>query len=402
MGSGPKCIRLRAANLAPLMLATLIGVYMITTGFAFAVVSPILAPMAGSFGVSVGTAAYVSTLYFIGSLAMSMPAGLMLDRWGTRRAGVLGLALIMLGWSVSFFAGSLLVLLMGRLAVGMGAVALAIASAASIQQWFKPEESALPISLWAASLPIGVAWGEVLAGVTLERFGWREDFLIGMAFAAAGLVVYAASVRPGPYRSSRGASDESERQRLADVFRSTDVWKFSVAVFLESIPFMAVTTFWVTWLMRNGGISSLVIASSLASALGAAGIIGTLLSGYASNRMGRRKPLFVAPSMAFGLILLALVWARGLAEMAAISLAVGIASYMPTAMMFVIPGQLVPARFTGTALGMALTFNTLAGVVAPVIVGYMYSQGNALLFPAILMFACASSGAAIAQTMKIK
>ncbi|WP_449463125.1 MFS transporter [Tardisphaera miroshnichenkoae] len=394
---------MRAANLAPLMLVTLIGVYMITTGFAFAVVAPILTPLSSSFKVSVATAAYISTFYFIGSLTMSMPAGLVLDRWGIRKAGVLGLALFLLGWIASFFAQSLLILLIGRLVVGMGAVALAIASAAAIQQWFKPEESAFPIGLWAASLPIGVAWGEVLAGIALQRYGWREDFLIGTAFAIAGLITYAAVIKPGPYQPLQNAhSEENKKQRLGDVFRSADVWKFSVAVFLESIPFMAVTTFWVTWLMKNGGISSLVLASSLASAVGAAGIFGTLLSGYVSSRIGKKKPLFVVPALAFGAALLGLVWARGLAQMAVISVAVGLTSYMPTAMMFAIPGQLVPARFAGTALGMALFFNTLAGVVGPIFIGYVYMQGDALLPPALSMFACASLGALIAQTMKTK
>ncbi|MFQ1020456.1 MFS transporter [Tardisphaera saccharovorans] len=392
---------MRAVSLAPIMLVTLIGVYMITTGFAFAIVAPVLTPLAGAFRTGVATAAYISTFYFLGSLFMSMPAGLILDRWGPRKAGVLGLLLFAIGWSTSYFARSLPILLLGRLAVGMGAVALAIASAASIQQWFKPEESAFPIGLWAASLPIGIAWGEVLAGIMLERYGWREDFMIGLVFSLTGLAIYGAVVRPGPYGSPSDAqaSGKDEGHGLEGVLRSVNVWKFGVAVLFESIPFMAVTTFWVTWLVKNGSISSLVLASSLASALGAAGIFGTLLAGYLSNRTGKRKPLFVVPSLAFGVALLGLIWTRGVDQMAAMSLIVGFTSYMPTTMMFAIPGQLVPARYAGAALGIALAFNTLAGVIGPIIVGYAYLIKEALVIPAFGMFACASVGAAIAQTV---
>ncbi|MGC8636180.1 MAG: hypothetical protein ACP5T5_04030 [Thermoprotei archaeon] len=107
---------MRAVSLAPIMLVTLIGVYMITTGFAFAIVAPVLTPLAGAFRTGVATAAYISTFYFLGSLLMSMPAGLTLDRWGPRKAGVLdyfflrsaGARVILPGRSQFFFSeGSL-------------------------------------------------------------------------------------------------------------------------------------------------------------------------------------------------------------------------------------------------------------------------------------------------------
>ncbi len=326
---------------------------------------------------------------------------------GDKKAGILALALLVLGWLAAYVAPSFDVMLIGRLIIGMGGITMGVMGAAAVVQWFNPKNLMFPMGLWAAGLPLGIAWGEVLAGVVISSFAWRASMLTGLIISVICLVIVATVIKSGPFSSGAKPAEKSKKAPAKNggawsVFKNIEVWKFNFALFLGFIPFMAVTTYWVTWLMVNKAISSVVVASSITSVVGIAGIFGAIAAGYIAAMIRRSKPMYVIPAIIFGLALLGFVWAQGIAIIVLLSLVVGLASYMLATMMFAIPPQLVLPKLTGTALGVAVVFFNLAGVFGPIIIGDAYASSETLLIPGVIMFVCLVAAAILAQSMKIK
>ncbi|MEM3428544.1 MAG: MFS transporter [Thermoplasmatales archaeon] len=194
------------------VLAAVIVAFMGAYGFAFAVISPVLMPLAKAFNISIPTAAYISTFMFIGAAIMSIPVGLIVDRWGIKKAGILALVLLVLGWLTTYVAPSFDAVLAGRVIIGMGGITMGVMGAAAVVQWFNPKDLMLPMGLWAAGLPLGIAWGEVLAGVVISSFAWRASMLTGFIIGVIGLVVVAAIVRPGPFSPGARPAERSKKE----------------------------------------------------------------------------------------------------------------------------------------------------------------------------------------------
>lgn len=384
------------------ILAGVILAFMGSYGFAFAVISPVLVPLAQAFNVNITTAALISTTMFGGAAVMSIPSGLLVDAWGIRRAAILAQGLMLSGWVITYLSASFPTILLGRVVIGSGGIMMSVSGAAALVQWFKPEVLMLPMGIWAAGLPFGIAWGEPLAGQVIASMGWRGAFLTGTIIAIICLSVTTVIIKPGPLGPGgpTTAADTAE-PRAGNVFKKVDVWKFNFALLFAFIPFVAVATYWVTWLMVSKAITSLVMASTITGFLGVAGIFGAPVAGYIAAQTKRSKPVFVVPSIIFALSLLAFVYAHGLAQLIVLSLIIGAVSYMLAAMMFAIPPQLVSSKFTGTALGTAVTFFNLAGIIGPLVIGDAFSSSGTLIWPSFFMFVCLLVAAILTQTMKI-
>lgn len=380
-------------------------------GFSIAVISPVLDPLANAFHVGVSTAAYISTFTFIGAAIMAIPSGLIVDRWGIKKAGILAQTLLALGWLITYISPSFASVLVGRVVIGLGGTTMGVMGASAVVQWFKPKELMLPMGLWAAGLPLTVSWGEVLAGVIVSTSSFRNAFLAGVIIAIISLTVVMAIVKPGPFKheqeSEKVRQDNSKHTKGVmgwdDVLKNKDFWKFNFALFLAIIPFMGVTTFWVVWLTVGKSIASEITASSITSLIGVLGIFGAAVAGYIASRIGRSKPVFVVPSLIFGVVILAFVWAHGILLMIVISSLIGLISYMLSTMMFAIPPQLVLRDHTGMALGITNgAFFNLAGIFGPIIIGDAYMYSGSLVLPGMIMFACLILAALLAQVMNFK
>lgn len=375
-----------------IILVAVVAGFMGSFGFAFAVTSPILIPLASVFGISVTNASLISTIMFLGAAVLALPSGMLIDAWGLKKTGILSQCLLLAGWIIGYFSASFSEFLVSRFVMGLGGTMMGVLGAAALVQWFPAKERMISMGLWSTGLPIGIAWGEVLAGIIASDYGWRSVLLVGILISSVCLVVILAILRNGPLRTEGSneklAENKIRKGDLSNVFKNKEVWKFNLAVFFAFVPFMAVATYWVPWLMTNKEVFSEVTASGITSMIGVAGIFGTVVSGYIATFLGRSKPVFAAAGIIDGVTLMGFVFVNGIYTLALVSLVVGLSSYMIATMMFAIPPQLVSSKLTGTALGLTILFFYAAGVLGPVIVGDVYSFGSGLLLPGVVMLSC--------------
>jgi MFS family permease len=146
-----------------------------------------LLPAIGSDFVSSDRAAlsWVITGYAIVFAAALVPAGRVADRAGRRRAYLGGLAVFAAGSLVCGVAPSLVVLLLGRAAQGLGAAAASPASLGLLLAACDERHRSVFAARWTGAAAVGVCLGPLLGGVLTSLGDWRWAFLVNVPIVAA-------------------------------------------------------------------------------------------------------------------------------------------------------------------------------------------------------------------------
>jgi len=297
----------KTASLPPLRLAWLmwgLGALFYLMGFFQRVAPAVMtAELMRDFGIGAAALGNLSALYFYTYVAMQVPTGILADRWGPRRLLSLGALVAGVGTALFALAPGITAAGAGRLLIG-GSVAVAYVGVLKLSNnWFPPRWFATASGM---ALFCGII-GAVSAGTPLrllvDRFGWRSVLMLSalVTFAIAGAIwvlvrdyPHQKGYRdPSPARTA-AADDPGIAAGIAHVFRYTNTW------LLFLIPggiVGCVLTFSGLWgipyLTTHYGLSP-ARAAALTSGLLVAWAGAGPLFGWLSDRMGRRKPLYIA------------------------------------------------------------------------------------------------------------
>ena len=325
----------------------------------------------------------LSAFYFYSYVAMQIPTGMIADRWGPRRLLTAGAGVAALGTALFAFAPDIHWAGIGRLLIG-ASVAVAFVSMLKLaSHWFAPRQYALASGM---ALLMGVIGG-VVAGVPLrfvvEAFGWRPVMAFSAALTAILCIATWLRVRDDPaqrgYASHfQGAHNVLEPtpvlRGLMEVLSYRNVW------ILTAVPIGftgAVLTFAGLWgvpfLRQVHGLDPKMAATITSTLLVSWALGGPLLASW-SERMGRRKPLYLIAAVV-GLLCWAAIIFLPLPLWALVTLLVptGFASGN-IIIGFAWAKESVPLRLVGTASGVCNMGPLMGGMLLQPAVGWMLDQ----------------------------
>jgi len=124
-------------------------------------------------------------LVFAGLL---LPAGALGDRFGRRRALLIGLTLFASGALLATRAGGPLPLIGARAVMGIGAALIMPATLSIITVVFSRADRGKAIAIWAGFAGAGGALGVIAGGLLLQIFWWGSVFFINVPLALIALV----------------------------------------------------------------------------------------------------------------------------------------------------------------------------------------------------------------------
>ena len=266
-----------------------------------------------AFGLTAAALGNLAAFYFYSDVAMQIPTGLLADRFGPRVLLTVGAAIAGIGTAVFAMALDTWTANLGRLLIG-GSVGVAFVSMLKLaSHWMPARHFALASGM---ALAVGV-FGAVIAGAPLrmlvDEFGWR-----GIMWASAAVTILLGAftwfvLRDDPisrgYRSYAVHAHESEPSIgvMAGLKAALQNRNVILLFFIAGAPSSIILTFAGLWgvpfLTTHYALSS-TNAAGLCSTMMVAWAIGSLSYGALSDRIGRRKPLYIG-----GLTISLALWA---------------------------------------------------------------------------------------------
>jgi ACS family D-galactonate transporter-like MFS transporter len=347
-----------------------------------------------SFGISAVMFGYLSSAYNWPYALLQLPSGLLLDRFGVRRVGIISTMI----WSVASFAAAISTGLGGlfgaRFLLGIGEAPTFPANAKATGYWFPKDERSLATAMFDAAAKFSSAIGIPLLGLLLLYFGWRWNF------AATGLIsvlyfalFYAFYRNPSEDKLltvterefiARGGAQPEDRARAAKgaplvyLIRQRRVcglalgfasYNYTFYLLLTWLPSYLSTTLHVDLLHSALYTSVPWLFATFTDLVVGGWLVDSLIQrGWNPVRV-RQVVLIGGTALGLGILgtarshspVTALFW---------ISMSIGgLSAASPVG--WSIPSLIAPRESVGTLGGILNFCNQLAGIAAPIVTGYI-------------------------------
>jgi MFS transporter, DHA1 family, inner membrane transport protein len=260
------------------------------------IINGILVPVSDSLGVSVPAAGQAMTVY---ALSTALLAPLMLvatGRWPRRHALVFGMLLYAAGSGVCALADNLTVLLLGRALMDVGAMFTPLAAGIAVAV-VEPARRGRALSLVFLGMSMSYVIGLPLGAWLGFRFGWHVPVaLVGaLALLSAGALWWLCPkdiAAPGASFTGLGA-----------VLANPPVLWGLMMTLCYFVAIFVVFAYIGPALQSLSPMSSERLSLSL-MLFGVAGVIGTVMGGWANDRFGAPRTLKVQLSVLISMMLL--------------------------------------------------------------------------------------------------
>ena len=314
---------------------------------------------ADRFGASPSVLSMFVVLQVVVYAAAQVPAGVLLDRFGSKALIMGGAALMASGQLVLAFTESLPAAIAARAVLGLGDAVTFISVLRLVPHWFEPRQVPLVTQLTGICGQLGQVLSAVPFVAVLTGSGWTSAYLSVVAIGVLSMVLTLALVRNTPNGRVVSTESISIRKTLA---RVKTVWlrpgtrlgffthmgtQFSVTVFalMWGVPYLTVAQ----------GVSMGVAGSLLTISVVAAISAGIVIGVFTGRHPHRRSRL-----------VLAIIGSNALAWTAVLALPGRAPLWLLVVLVVVIsvggPGSMVGFDFART-FNPSATLGTAAGMV---------------------------------------
>ena len=317
--------------------------------------------IAKDFGLSATQKGLLVAIPILGGALVRIPMGIMVDRIGPKKTGVIGQLLVMFpligAWLFASQLSSLLAfgLFLG-IAGGSFAVALPLAS-----RWYPPQYQGMALGIAGAGNS-GTVLASLFAPRLAEMFGWKTVFGFALIPVAITLMLFTLLAKESP-----NLPQPKRWWAYLDLFKELDTLWFCFFYSITFGGFVGLASFLGIFFHDQYGLSK-IAAGNFTALCVFAGSFARPLGGYLADRFGGMTMLtFLYSAIALVMFgtswLLPLSWTLPLLVIGMALLGMGNGSVF----------QLVPQRFQkeiGVITGIVGAAGGLGGFFLPTILGY--------------------------------
>ncbi|WP_033287922.1 MFS transporter [Amycolatopsis jejuensis] len=376
-------------------LALLVGVYIVD--YVDRVMIATALPMIGAeFGLSKTSQGLVVSAFAIAYLIGQMPGGLLADRVGARPLLVISLV----AWSVftaaTGLAPGLVVLLALRALFGLAQALFPGASFKALGERTTQAARSRGAGLMLASNSIGAGLGPLLVAPLVVATGWRHTFWI---IAAGGLIVGVALWRLLPPPLPRELTEPEDHIApvavpVSRVLRDGLVLRYAAMFACFNMVAYGMITWVPSYLVEAKGLSlvSAGVATAIPQLVNAVAVVlgGWLMSRWFDQRV---RWLVVPALVASAVLLVAMLLPDSATGFTVLQTVAMFTSGLATIGIVGLPLRVLPRDLVGSAMGLVNTGGQLAGVLAPLVMGWLADHvgfGAAFGFLAVTTLAAAA------------
>ncbi len=333
-------------------------------GVVFQSIPPILPILIKTLRISYAEAGVLMSLFTLPKFLISLPGGILVDRYGARAIGIASLTIMSIGTGIVASGNDYWILVCGRFLAGMGAAGMVVVGGKGVTSWFYDREIGFSMGIFNLSMPLATVLSLNLMGVIAYQSHWRVSILISLILSLIALILF--------FIFFKNLTQTKEKNYLTGI--SLKIKSAGKGIWLVGI----------TWGLFNAGLISFITFgpdyfTNLGMDTAKAGLLssypmwgGVILSpfvGILIDKLGK-KWLFVSVGcggMAFFLILISFFPQK--ATIFAILIGVFVAILTPA--IFSLPAELLPESLMGFGFGIHGTSLGIGISLGPYIIGLL-------------------------------
>jgi len=358
------------------------------------VLSAVLTPLQKDLGINDGQAGRLVTAFMIGYFLTSPVFGWLGDRTSRKWLIAAGIFVWSLGTILTGFAATFAMMVGFRVLVGLGEASYATISPSLISDTFVPVKRNNALTIFYVAIPVGAALGTIIGGIIAAHWGWRHAFIwagVPGLFLALVMLPFA-----DPQRGQAGGqtTPAAKKPSIRDIVHLVRLPDYVLVVLGYTAYTFALGAFghWgPTFLHRAHGVPVDQAGEFFGAVLVVAGLVGTLIGGFAATAWQKRNPAGYAWTL--GLSALAgvpVAFGAFLAESSWVSMACLAAAmfflFLPTGPVNTLILQTAPVNLQASAMAISIfTIHLFGDMWSPEIVGRLADSMGGNLQKAVLI-----------------
>ena len=346
------------------------------------------------FGLTGAQAGTLTAVTLAASAVGGTLAGVMADRYGRTRVLMGSILMYSIFTAMIATSHSFVELLLWRLLVGLGLGAEWSAGSVLVAETWPAEHRGKAIGITQAGWAIGYLGAAGLAAWILPAYGWRPLFAIGALPALLVLWIRKSVPEPETWiQSEKLPAGERFRQIFSVPLRRYTL----VAIALSSVIMFAywglftwVPAYLATPVEKGGAGLSIVQSSAWIAPMQVGALLGYLLFGFLSDRIGRRPSFAMFLTGAAVVTILYGGAARNPQMLLLLGPFVGFFGHGYFSAFGAILSELFPSTVRATAQGLCYNAGRMMSAFAPMLIGALadrHGLGTALTLTAAFFLA---------------
>lgn len=322
---------------------------------------------------------HLASTYFYGNALFLFPAGMLLDRYSTKKLLLLAVALCTIGTFAFGLAASYPLAAFGRFLVGVGASFCFLSCIRLASRWFPPSKMAFVTGVTVTMAMLGGLVAQTPMAKLTDIVGWRNAVLIDATIGifVAALIAIVVQDRP-PNSQENIHADKAQLQTLGFwrslklVLLNRNNWFGGIYTSLMNLPIFLLGALWgIPYLVQVEHLT-LMQASYATTMLFVGVIFGSPAFGWFSDRIGRRVlPMLLGAVVSLGVMsVLMFVPGLSLSQIIFLFFLVGFVTSSQV-LSYPVIAELNPIALTSTAVSIDSVTIMLSGVVCQPFFGWI-------------------------------
>jgi len=366
-------------NKAKIWMVFLLSSGLLITSFDRVNISVASTAIMKDLQINAGTMGIVFSSFFWAYVLCNIPAGLVTDRFGPRKVYTVCGTL----WSLAtFFTGvvsSVPGLIAMRLGIGTSEAVIYPITIKTLNEKFESAQRGIVMGLCMAGTRVGLATTPLIIAWVINGWGWRNSFyfsaIISIMWVALWAITYPTLTSE---KEAQSSSNKFQLTIIKKLITKRNTWAIVCIKFLSDYIFYMI----ITWLpgylvmVRHFTILQMGVYASLPWVVGMISqpVIGSISDYMIKRDLSRtfaRKATIVICQILTGSIVF-VDWIES--PMVAVWLLIFVVAVESgiSAVLWTLPAELADTGDAGTLAGIMNTAGALAGILAPIVTGFIY------------------------------